>query len=74
MSFKLSSLRKAALQRGSAPGLPLFKFEKLESKELILDMDLLGLYIKVYITVRLFTVVAKQLRGDRVTRGRRLLY
>ena len=35
MSFKLPNLRKAASQRRSAPGLPLFKFEKLVSIELI---------------------------------------
>ena len=61
MSFKLPSLRKAASQRRSAPGLPLFKFEKLESKELIGHGSFGTVYKGIYNSQ---TVVAKQLRGE----------
>ena len=61
MSFKLPSLRKAVLQKKSAPGLPLFKFEKRESKELIGHGSFGTVYKGIYNSQ---TVMAKQLRGE----------
>ena len=61
MSFKLPSLRKAVLKRKTAPGLPLFKFEKLESKEFIGHGSFGTVYKGIYNNQ---TVVVKQLQGE----------